>query len=47
MHEGRLEALACGDRDHWRLLTRGPLNLAEAIEGSENDRPGNRPGNRA
>ncbi len=47
MHEGRVEALACGDRDHWRLLTRGPLNLSNTIRGSENDRPRNRTGDRA
>ncbi len=31
MHDQRLAAIASGDRDHWRLLTRGPLNLATAI----------------
>lgn len=44
MHDQRLAAIASGDRTHWRLLTRGPLNLATTIRGSDHD--GNRAGDR-
>ena len=46
MHDQRLAAIASGDRNHWRLLTRGPLNLATTIKGSEHDGPRNDTGDR-
>ena len=46
MHDQRLAAIASGDVNHWRLLTRGPLNLATTIKGSGHDGPRNRTGNR-
>jgi hypothetical protein len=46
MHDQRLAAIASGDRNHWRLLTRGPLNLATTIKGSGNDGPRTRAGDR-